>query len=202
MDESGIITFYHINLLFILKQSLRIIGGQYRGKKLFFPDIPGLRPTPDRIRETLFNWLMHDIHQARCLDAFAGSGALGFEAFSRGAGEVIFIEKDLTAYLNLKKISGSFESSKLTVIHQDAVQYISQQTKLAMGRFDIIFMDPPFAHPFLLNSIHLLSTTHMIATGGLLYIESQNEVMLDLNDWVCLKSKRSGQIHYGLYRKK
>ena len=75
-----------------MKQTIRIIGGQFRGKKLHFPAIEGLRPTPDRVRETLFNWLMHDIQDARCLDAFAGSGALGFEAYSRGAAHVMLLE--------------------------------------------------------------------------------------------------------------
>lgn len=88
-----------------MKQVVRIIGGLYRGKKLHFPDVEGLRPTPDRVRETLFNWLMHDIREARCLDAFAGSGALGLEAFSRGAARVVFLEQSPKAYAHLQKIN-------------------------------------------------------------------------------------------------
>lgn len=86
-----------------MKQTVRIIGGKYRGKKLYFPESEGLRPTPDRVKETLFNWLMHDIQGARCLDAFAGSGALGFEAYSRGASRVVLVESSPNACANLKK---------------------------------------------------------------------------------------------------
>ena len=93
-----------------MKQVVRIIGGMYRGKKIAFPELQGLRPTPDRIKETLFNWLMQDIRGARCLDAFAGSGALGFEAFSRGASEVVFIEQAPQAYKNLHKIFLDFDT--------------------------------------------------------------------------------------------
>ena len=99
-----------------MKQEIRIIGGQYRGKKLQFPNVEGLRPTPDRVRETLFNWLMHDIRDARCLDAFAGSGALGLEAFSRGASQVVFIEQAPLAQANLQKIIQAFNSPILKLL--------------------------------------------------------------------------------------
>ncbi|HAU1138500.1 TPA: 16S rRNA (guanine(966)-N(2))-methyltransferase RsmD, partial [Legionella pneumophila] len=99
-----------------MKQVIRIIGGLYRGKKIHFPDVDGLRPTPDRVRETLFNWLMNDIRNARCLDAFAGSGALGFEAYSRGASHVVFIEQSPKAHASLQNTIRQFDTPNLHLI--------------------------------------------------------------------------------------
>lgn len=178
-----------------MNQNIRIIGGQYRGKKLTFPAIQGLRPTPDRVRETLFNWLMNTIHDARCLDAFAGSGALGFEAFSRGAGQVVLIEQAATAYKHLQTIAQSFNSPKLSVIHQDARLYM-QQTH---AQFDVIFLDPPFAQDYLPDCIRVLESTSILAPNGLLYIESPHETLLNPDRWTQLKLKKAGQVTYGLY---
>src|SRR3990167_614453 len=102
-----------------MQQTIRIIGGKYRGKKISFPAVEGLRPTPDRVRETLLNWLMHDIRGAICLDAFAGSGALGFEAYSRGASLVVFVEKSALACTALRQYVLSWNDQKLSVIQQD-----------------------------------------------------------------------------------
>lgn len=178
-------------------QCVRIIGGTYRGKKIHFPAIEGLRPTTDRIRETLFNWLMHDIRNARCLDAFAGSGALGLEAFSRGAAEVVFIEHAKEAYTNLKKIVESFNSPKMSVISNDAIKYIQQ----ANTQFDIIFIDPPFANLHLFDCVSHLATSPLLIEGGLLYLESPNELLLDPAHWEKIKYKQTGQVCYALYRK-
>ena len=180
-----------------MKETIRIIGGQYRGKKLHFPTIDGLRPTPDRVRETLFNWLMHSIRNARCLDAFAGSGALGFEALSRYADKVVLIEKDPTAYANLKKIAESFKSPKLTVTKSDAISFINQTKE----QFDIVFLDPPFAHPQLLECIDILATADVLVVGGLLYIESPQAPVLNPEHWELLKSKQAGQVFYGLHKR-
>ncbi|MFZ4077644.1 MAG: 16S rRNA (guanine(966)-N(2))-methyltransferase RsmD, partial [Legionellaceae bacterium] len=120
-----------------MNESIRIIGGLYRGKKLTFAAQPSLRPTPNRIRETLFNWLMHDIRDADCLDAFAGSGALGFEAFSRGAKQVTLIEHDQPTYACLKKQAASFNTTQLTVLRADVCDFI----KVTQQTFDIIFFD-------------------------------------------------------------
>ncbi len=180
-----------------MNQSIRIIGGLYRGKKVSFPAVEGLRPTPDRVRETLFNWLMNTIRDARCLDAFAGSGALGFEAFSRGAGKVVLIEKEPKAYANLKKIALLFNSPKLATINQDACTYM-QQTK---DPFDIIFLDPPFSQDHLPSCISILESTSILAPGGLLYLESAQEMALDPAIWEEVKLKKAGQVFYGLYKK-
>lgn len=178
-----------------MNQSIRIIGGQYRGKKLNFPAIEGLRPTPDRVKETLFNWLMNTIHDARCLDAFAGSGALGFEAFSRGASKVVLTELDAKAYTSLKKTALLFNSPKLITINQNACTYM-QQTK---EQFNIIFLDPPFSQNHIPECITILEQSSILAPGGLLYIESSHEIAMDPERWKQLKLKKAGQVVYGLY---
>ncbi len=180
-----------------MNQSIRIIGGQFRGKKLSFPAIEGLRPTPSSVRETLFNWLMHTIHEARCLDAFAGSGALGFEAFSRGASNVVLVEQAPIVYAHLKKIVTAFNSPKLTLINKDACAFMQQ----ARAQFDIILLDPPFTQNHLPACITILENTPLLAPSGLLYIESPHEMALNPKLWEQVKLKKAGQVFYGLYKK-
>ena len=181
-----------------MKQTIRIIGGIFRGKKLHFPIVDGLRPTPDRVRETLFNWLMHDIRDAHCLDAFAGSGALGFEAFSRGAASVTLLEKEPGVYTNLLKVALSFNSTKLMVKKADACDFLRQTN----GCFNIVFLDPPFAKNYLPLCLEALANSEMLVKGGLLYLESPNEVVVDQAVWQQIKLKKTGQIVYGLYKKR
>lgn len=181
-----------------MKQTIRIIGGRYRGKKLTFPDSEGLRPTPDRVRETLFNWLMNDIQQTRCLDAFAGSGALGFEAFSRGAAEVCFIEHNKTAYHHLQATITHFNANHLTAIQTDACEFIRQTQRT----FDIVFLDPPFNSNVIASCLSALSQSNVLQTGGLVYIESAHEITADQYQWNTLKQKKAGQVFYGLLKKK
>ncbi|MFC3908993.1 16S rRNA (guanine(966)-N(2))-methyltransferase RsmD [Legionella dresdenensis] len=181
-----------------MKQTVRIIGGRYRGKKLSFPAIEGLRPTPDRIKETLFNWLMHDIHNLRCLDAFAGSGALGFEAFSRGAQHVTLIEASVPVFQNLKKQAQQFDSPALQVINSDALAFLRKTTV----SFDLIFLDPPFADNLWGECLQLLENSACLAKGGLVYLESPQLIELNLEHWEALKSKQAGQVYYTLYRKR
>ncbi len=179
-----------------MDQIVRIIGGIYRGKKLRFPAIPGLRPTPARVRETVFNWLMHEIRGAHCLDAFAGSGALGFEAFSRGAASVTLLEKSPLAYAHLKRQIQQFNTEQLLLLQTDTLLFLNQPIK----KFDIIFFDPPFAlfsniTPQLFNKL----TQHLTATG-LLYLESPGQIALT-PEWRTLKTKQAGQVTYSLYQK-
>lgn len=182
-----------------ISNHIRIIGGRYRGKKLSFPSAEGLRPTPDRIRETLFNWLMHDIRDARCLDAFAGSGALGFEAYSRGAAQVVLIEKNPVVARNLQLIAAGFDDCHdLQVISRPALDYLQSLS----NQFDIIFWDPPFAHPELYEGISILEDSNVLIEGGILYIESAQEIALDPQIWQKLQLKQAGQVMYGLYRKR
>lgn len=180
-----------------MKQTIRIIGGTFRGKKLTFPSIEGLRPTPDRVRETLFNWLMHDIRNAHCLDAFAGSGAIGFEAYSRGAAQVLLLEQQPVVFENLLKTASTFNTSKLTIKKIDACKFL-QETK---QQFDIVFLDPPFMKNYLPICLNTLGQTSLLKAGGLLYVESPNEVAMDTNDWQQIKLKQAGQVVYALYRK-
>ena len=180
-----------------MKQTIRIIGGLYRGKKLNFPSIEGLRPTPDRVRETVFNWLMHDIRDAQCLDAFAGSGALGFEAYSRGAAFVTFLETDPTAYANLLKESATFDSEKLKVQKIDARVFLKQ----SKAQFNIIFLDPPFAKDYIPECLEILSQSSVLQNGGLLYLESPAEITTDPRVWKQIKLKSAGQVVYGIYQK-
>jgi len=181
-----------------MKHVVRIIGGQHRGKKITFPAEFGLRPTPSRIRETLFNWLMHTIRDARCLDPFAGSGALGFEAWSRGARSVTLLEHTQATYSHLKKQAALFNTNLLHVLHTDAITYLQGKTP----EFDIIFLDPPFGRPqLLLESIKYLATSPILRPGGLLYTESSQTLTLDSTVWETLQLKKAGLVNYGLHKK-
>ncbi|MBA3537387.1 MAG: 16S rRNA (guanine(966)-N(2))-methyltransferase RsmD [Tatlockia sp.] len=180
-----------------MKQTVRIIGGRFRGKKLHFPDLEGLRPTPDRIKETLFNWIMNEIRGALCLDAFAGSGALGFEAFSRGAKQVVLVEASKPAYSNLRQIAASFNSADLEVVNAKAEDYFAQ-TKAS---FDIIFLDPPFTQDYLPQCLAFLANSNLLVKGGLIYIESATRQEVDPLHWQERKFKQAGQVCYGLYEK-
>jgi len=181
-----------------MNHCVRIIGGLFRGKKLLFPDIDGLRPTPDRVKETLFNWLMNDIRGARCLDAFAGSGSLGFEALSRRAEHVVLVESSPVAFESLKQTALSFNKPELTVLNMDARVHL-QNTKEA---YDIIFLDPPFKGTCLEECLGIISTKNCLTPGGLLYVESPTEITLDLTNWSLRKSKKAGQVFYALFEKR
>ncbi|MFY7698563.1 MAG: 16S rRNA (guanine(966)-N(2))-methyltransferase RsmD [Legionella sp.] len=180
-----------------MKQSIRIIGGMHRGKKLYFSPVDGLRPTPDRVRETLFNWLMADIREARCLDAYAGSGALGFEAYSRGASRVVLVEHATIQYHNLNQIAAMLATNQLNVIKANANQFMLT----CKEQFDIIFLDPPFASNQLDASLTILTESAILIAGGLVYVESSKKPTMPSANWEELKSKRAGQVYYGLYRK-
>jgi len=180
-----------------VKQTIRIIGGKYRGKKLHFPDSEGLRPTPDRVRETLFNWLMSTIRGARCLDAFAGSGALGFEAWSRGASNVVLIEHAPQVFANLKNIAATFNSPNLSVVCADAGDYMQK----ACEPFDVIFLDPPFSQNNIPQYLTILAKSSILPVGGLVYIESAKEIIPDPAYWQKIKLKHAGQVVYGMYKK-
>lgn len=180
----------------ILKQEIRIIGGLYRGKKITFPNSEGLRPTADRVKETLFNWLMHDIKEARCLDAFAGSGALGFEAFSRGAACVDLIEQSPLVYKHLHQIISQFNTPKLQLVNADSLVYLQQTKK----QYDVIFLDPPFAQDYIPRCLASIIRQQVLVKGGLIYIESPHILTLDNQQWELMKLKKAGQVFYGLYQ--
>jgi 16S rRNA (guanine966-N2)-methyltransferase len=181
-----------------VNQCVRIIGGQYRGKKISFPEIEGLRPTPDRVKETLFNWLMNEIRGARCIDAFAGSGSLGFEALSRNASQVVMIESSPKAFKSLTQAALAFNRPELKVINVDALSYL-RNTK---EPFDIIFLDPPFKENYFEECLDIISTGSSLAQGGLLYVESPVEMSLDEEIWSLRKSKKAGQVFYALFERR
>lgn len=170
--------------------SVRIIGGEYRRRLLRFPDLSGLRPTPDRVRETLFNWLGQRLHGLTCLDAFAGSGALGFEAASRGAARVVLLEQDRQAHEALLHNAQALNISGVEILRRDAREYLA-----ACGeKFDLIFLDPPFSSD-LLPRILPLAATHL-APDGRIYAESPQP--LQPEGMVLLRQGRAGLSHFCL----
>lgn len=184
-----------------INNTVRIIGGHHRGKKISFPEAEGLRPTSDRIRETLFNWLMHDIRGAQCLDLFAGSGALGFEAQSRGAAHVVFVEKNAIIYQQLLKTAATFDLTQCTILLMSAGDYLNKRSTQPALQFDIVFIDPPFDHLELFDCVGAFEESALLRSGGLLYIESPQELGLNPKFWRLLKLKKAGQVVYGLYQK-
>jgi len=178
---------------------VRIIGGQWRGRKLAFPDVEGLRPTSDRMRETLFNWLAPMIHGASCLDLFAGSGALGFEAASRGAARVVLVERSPTVARALLGHQQRLSAANVEVVQRDAVRYLAGSAE----PFDIVFLDPPFSDAGLLQqSIKGLDTSRWLKPGAYIYLESPANAPLPSvpESWLAVKQKNAGQVSYQLYR--
>ncbi len=179
--------------------TLRIIGGEWRSRKLQIVDAQGMRPTPDRIRETLFNWLQNDIHGTRCLDLFAGSGALGLEALSRGATEVIFIEKNKAVAKQLNtniQLLRSGSRIKSNVINTDALDYLATLSHVEQSAFDIIFLDPPYHQGLLEVSINLLKNKKLMDSNTLIYLEHETEESFDWSNYgfEILKETSAGQV--------
>jgi 16S rRNA (guanine966-N2)-methyltransferase len=149
--------------------SVRIIGGEFRGRRLSFPDVPGLRPTTDRVRETVFNWLQNDIVGARCIDLFSGSGALGFEALSRGAKDVTFVDQEGTACKQLSTNLSVLCADNATVVCSDASAYL-ERTEMS---FDVVFLDPPFGKAMLEAICIKLEATNRLAKTSKIYLEAE-----------------------------
>ena len=175
---------------------LRIIGGEWRGRKLGFPDVEGLRPTTDRVRETLFNWLAPVIHGARCLDLFAGSGALGLEALSRGAARVQFVDSDRSAVQSLKENLALLKDDRGQVIQGDALAFLQGEPT----PFDVVFLDPPFRQTLLQPCLERLCEAGWLSEGGRLYIEVEQELGEPQlpEGWELVRSKKAGQVIYAL----
>ncbi len=150
---------------------LRIIGGEWRSRRLSFPDVPNLRPTPDRVRETLFNWLQMQIPHARCLDLFAGSGALGLEALSRGAKTVVMVEKHPAAVQALRDNVALLQADGAVLVHDDALRYLQREGE----GFDVIFLDPPFRHDFLSRVLEIIQARGLLNPDGVIYLEQEAE---------------------------
>ena len=179
---------------------VRIIGGQWKGRRIKFYEVAGLRPTLDRVRETLFNWLMYDIQGARCLDLFAGSAALGIEALSRGAGEVVFVEKNKraadTIHDNLRELKFTnvkvFNTSAEVVLKKNADPY------------DIIFIDPPFYQDYLQTLLNNINNALFLKPGTLVYVEREkhSDPIEVPDNWLTKKEKQVGGLEFYLYEVK
>jgi len=173
------------------KGRVRIIGGEHRGRRIAVADRPGLRPTPDRVRETLFNWLGQRLDGLACLDLFAGSGALGFEAASRGAARVVMVENDRTAFVALEKIRDLLKSRNIELQFADAFDYLRRSDQ----RFDVVFLDPPFGQNALATALERLPAR--LAPGARVYVEAPEPVELPA-PWRELRGARAGQVSYQL----
>ncbi len=181
------------------RNSVRIIAGTWRGRRINFPDIPGLRPTPDRVRETLFNWLQHNVAGARCLDLCAGSGALGLEALSRGAKELVFVEQAVAAARGLtEQLTRLGVTGRAQVMEMGATRFLRTPAQ----PFDIAFLDPPFGREALAEYFPMLDTGNWLKEGGLVYLENEKAAGVPVlpPHWEMLKSKAAGEVGYHLAR--
>jgi 16S rRNA (guanine(966)-N(2))-methyltransferase RsmD len=175
------------------QNKVRIAGGEWRSRLLRFPDALGLRPTPDRVRQTLFNWLGQELYGRICLDLFAGSGALGFEALSRGAASVTLVDNNPAVYRALLDNAGLLKATKAQILRQDATQFLGQNRQL----FDVIFLDPPFDQQWLQKLMPQLAPH--LAANGLIYAESE-QLLADSDDWQVIKHGKAGNVHYHLLK--
>jgi 16S rRNA (guanine(966)-N(2))-methyltransferase RsmD len=175
---------------------VRIIGGQWKRSKLPVADRPGLRPTPDRVRETLFNWLGQDLAGWRCLDAFAGSGALGFEAASRGAAEVLLLEQDGEAVARLRAAQQRLHAATLRVERADALAWMA---RAPAGSFDLVLLDPPFDSDLMARALPLAA--HLAAADGLIYAEQRQPLAAPPEGWAVHRQGRAGAVHFHLLRR-
>jgi len=181
--------------------SLRVIGGRYRSRLLRVPERPGLRPTPDRVRETLFNWLGQDLSGLACLDLFAGSGALGFEAASRGAACVVLVETDRITLAELERNRMALGAAQVEIVRGDAHAFLArgreQSGARAATRFDVVFLDPPFRQNDLPAIIAELPPR--LQPAARVYVESEAPVAPP-PPWSELKRAQAGQVSYQLLR--
>lgn len=178
---------------------VRIVGGEWRGRLLRFPAVPGVRPTPDRVRETLFNWLQQRVAGRRCLDLFAGSGALGLEALSRGAAEVVFVDVEPEVARYLVGQLRDFGCDRGQVVRSDAQRFLDDPAQV----FDLVFLDPPFDAAVLPDTCRRLEHGGWLAPGGYAYLEAPAAAgPPDLPPgWTLLRSKRAGEVGYHLARR-
>jgi len=176
---------------------IRIIAGKWRGRKLDVFDSPGLRPTPDRVRETLFNWLQQEVVAARCLDLFAGTGALAFEALSRGATEVIMVESNPKIIESLRQQAETLGSENHTIQLADAISWLKQGIK----GFDIIFIDPPFGQGYIEKCCAIIREDSLLNDNGLVYIESEKNISVPAG-WRTMKQSKAGQVQCMLLEQK
>jgi 16S rRNA (guanine966-N2)-methyltransferase len=179
--------------------TVRIIGGKWRGTRLPVPDLPGLRPSGDRSREILFNWLQADIHGASCVDLFAGSGVLGLEAASRGAAEVTLIEKSRVAASVIRESLQRLDARQVRVVQGDAIEWL---TACESQYLDIVFIDPPFSSGLHSRAIELLAEGGYVRKGGLVYLETPREMPTPVPPpgWDISREKLLGEVRMQLLK--
>ena len=178
---------------------MRIIAGEWRGRRISFPSAAQLRPTPDRVRETLFNWLQPAIAGARCLDLFAGSGALGLESLSRGAAAAVFVEHDAAVVAALRATLSTLRATRGQLIEMDALRYLAGPATA----FDVVFLDPPFARGGLGELCRLLETRGWLAPRAFVYLEQPaHDPAAALPDgWAEWRELRAGDVRARLTRR-
>jgi len=185
------------------KQQLRIIGGEWRGRKLNFPEVEGLRPTPDRVRETLFNWLAMYVPGGRCLDLFSGSGALGFEALSRGATHVTLIDNSAVVIRQLRQNIQDLKIQNAELITGSAPDWLEKRSSDLEVQFDVVFIDPPFRQQLAEQCCLLLEQKSMLANNAMIYVETEKERTNPMvpDNWELYREKTAGQVTYRLYKR-
>ena len=176
---------------------LRIVAGNWRSRRLEIADVPGLRPTSERVRETLFNWLAAGLAGARCLDLFAGTGALGLEALSRGATSCVFVENSTRAAATLRKNIATLDAAGATVREIDALEFLHEPANVV---FDIVFLDPPFAAGMHAKLCRLLVERSLLADQARIYIEEDRSTpaIIMPTGWQALRTKNAGNVRYSL----
>jgi 16S rRNA (guanine966-N2)-methyltransferase len=180
---------------------IRVISGQFRGRKLPVKNVAGLRPTTDRIKETVFNWLMQDTRDATVLDCFAGSGGLGFEALSRFAKSTTFIELDLSAAKQIEQNISTLKLENAQVKHTNSLTFLEQ--KNVNEPFDLVFVDPPFRKNLAQSSCNLLENNQWLSEDALIYVEVETELteFSPPSNWLLIKEKKAGQVFCRLYQR-
>jgi 16S rRNA (guanine966-N2)-methyltransferase len=182
-----------------VKSKIRIIAGEWKNRQIFFADSPGLRPTPARIRETLFNWLQHDVVASRCLDLYAGTGALGFEAASRGAKSVVMVEENAQVCRLIKENKVKLSADQIKIIQSDVFRFLAGDCT----HFNLVFLDPPFTKNLAQQTCHWLEDKDWLADGAKVYVEVESQFVLDEmpKNWKLLKIKKAGGVAFHLFQR-
>ena len=183
------------------KNKIRIIGGKFKGKRISFPSHPTLRPTLDQTKETLFNWLQPHLYQADCLDAFAGSGSIGFEAYSRGANTITMLELNMLACQTLRAHKESMCLENMTILQTNTINWLENCKK----QFHLIFLDPPYNSDLLEKCLDIIIQNNQLTKDGLIYFETTKEkysYIESKSEWKIIKHKNKSTYCYGLLEKK
>ncbi|MFO1419190.1 MAG: 16S rRNA (guanine(966)-N(2))-methyltransferase RsmD [Methylotetracoccus sp.] len=181
-----------------MSNEVRIIGGVWRSRKLRFPAVNELRPTPDRVRETLFNWLQGEVEGSHCLDLFAGSGALGFEAASRGAARVVAVERNPRVCAALRQNCALLDARQIEVVQTEARRYLARPAHA----FDLVFLDPPFRRDLVAGTCQTLASRGWLSDNAWIYVETEAEYAAELPaDWQLVHVRDAGDVRYHLCRR-